>query len=242
MKVRYRDVNISQNEDGAIILRLADTVDGMPYLNKVEVTFLPTIAVINTTAGSVGGQVKAETGSFSEVADGKGVQGEKRYPVTRVYAKAEPGYMIDLSGLEIGNVNAIELRDTADAPATTFRRTRSAITKSVLALDGGGNFSVRLPYTIAGIDDDYAICGKVDVLQNGESGYPSVIAITLMDLPIPVDIGIPFVTAPKKVTSGDKDDKTDSTQENAKETDDGSAIAALKNDKKERIKEERGAE
>lgn len=242
LKVRYRDVNISQNEDGAIILRLADTVDGMPYLNKVEVTFLPTIAVINTTAGSVGGQVKAETGSFSEVADGKGVQGEKRYPVTRVYAKAEPGYMIDLSGLEIGNVNAIELRDTADAPATTFRRTRSAITKSVLALDGGGNFSVRLPYTIAGIDDDYAICGKVDVLQNGESGYPSVIAITLMDLPIPVDIGIPFVTAPKKVTSGDKDDKTDSTQENAKETDDGSAIAALKNDKKDMIKEESGAE
>ena len=63
-----------------------------------------------------------------------------------------------------------------------------------------------------------------------------------MDLPIPVDIGIPFVTAPKKVTSGDKDDKTDSTQENAKETDDGSAIAALKNDKKDMIKEESGAE
>ena len=243
LKERYPEMEISQNEDdGAIVLRLANTVDGMPYLNKVDVTFLPTIAVINTTTGSVGGQVKAETGSFSEVADGKGVQGENRYPVTRVYAKADPGYMIDLSGLEIGNVNAIELQDAADATATTFRRTRSVITKSVLALDGGGNFSVRLPYTIAGIDDDYAICGKVDVLQNGESGYPSVIAITLMDLPIPVDIGIPFVTAPKKVTSGDKDDKTDSTQENAKETDDGSAIAALKNDKKDMIKEDSGAE
>lgn len=243
LKERYPEMEISQNEDdGAIVLRLANTVDGMPYLNKVDVTFLPTIAVINTTTGSVGGQVKAETGSFSEVADGKGVQGENRYPVTRVYAKADPGYMIDLSGLEIGNVNAIELQDAADATATTFGRTRSVITKSVLTLDGGGNFNVRLPYTIAGEEDEYAICGKVDVLQNGKSGYPSEIVITLVDLPIPVDIGIPFAIAPKKETSGDKDEKTGSTQENAEETDDGSTIAAFINEKKNMIKDESGTE
>ena len=218
LKSRYPDMTISQNEDGAIILRLSNKVDGMPYLNKVDVTFLPTIAVINTTAGNVGGQVKAETGNFQEIADGKGLQGEKRYAQTRVYAKAEPGYMIDLSGLEIGNVDAIEVQKTDEPTVATFAAMKTMGQKEPLTLDKGRSFNVCLPYTIAGETDEYAISGSVEVVQSGTNGYPSEIVITLKELSMPVDIGILFVKAPK-IKPVEEDNEEEHTPENIEDKD-----------------------
>ncbi|MGN0376107.1 MAG: collagen binding domain-containing protein, partial [Suilimivivens sp.] len=195
LKSRYPDMEIEQDEDGTIILRLANTVDGMPYLSKVDVTFLPTIAVINTTAENAGGQVRVETGQFSDIADGKGIQGEKRYPETKVYAKADKGYVIDLSEIEIGNVNAI----TTKEPAAMFRRLRAAFEKVKLTLDEQNAFRIQLPYTMADQNDSYALQGKIEILRTGENGAPTEIAMVLDDLPIPIDIGIPFVKEPEPV-------------------------------------------
>lgn len=57
---RVINVNGFLDEDGVIVLRLSDTEEGMPYLSRVEVSFLPTIAVLNTTEGNSVGQVITE--------------------------------------------------------------------------------------------------------------------------------------------------------------------------------------
>ena len=199
LKERYPNMRISQKEDGSVLLILSNIVDGMPYLSKVDVSFKPTIAVINTTEENAGGQVRVENGQFSDTAD-------KRYPETKVYAKADKGYRIDLSKIEIGNVDTIDMPVTAES---INMRAQALSDKKTLVLDKGKTFSIELPYTIAGREDQYTIKGKVTVLKKEMSGYPCEIAITLEELPIPVDIGVLFVKAPALPAPGSENEPED---------------------------------
>ncbi len=89
---RYDRLDISKTDD-TIMLYLSDSTDGMPYLNRVEVEFLPTIAIMNITENQVGGQVKCEGGNFYDDADGKGKHNDSRHVnKTTLYAKAKNGY------------------------------------------------------------------------------------------------------------------------------------------------------
>ncbi len=219
LRRRYPDMEIGQNDDGTIILRLANTVDGMPYLSKVDVAFTPTVAIINTTKENAGGQVKAENGHYSDIADGKGVQGEKRYPETRVYAKADEGYYIDLSHITIGNVDAISLgRQTAAyaSPFIAFAAWTTHISmltgSEELVLGEANSFNITLPYYMAGRIDDYSIHGRVEVLDSRD-GKPTEIAIILEGLSIPVDVGIQF----DKTTTSDEPGEGESSGEQSGE-------------------------
>lgn len=192
LRFRYSDMEIEQNEDGAIILRLADSVEGMPYLSKVDVEFVPTVAIINTTEENVGGKVKAESGQYSDIADGKGTHGEKRYPVTKLYAKADEGYSIDLSEITIGNVGTIAVTNyMASSSAAVYSRARLVTNKEVLSLDNNNSFSLSLPYSMADGSDDYNINGRV-VIENSRDDKPTEIVIYLEGLSIPVDVGVKF--------------------------------------------------
>lgn len=219
LRSRYPDMEIGQTEDGMIVLRLANYVDGMPYLNMVHVLFTPTLAILNTTPGHVGGQVKVENGQFHDSADGKGLQGEKRYPETKVYAKADDGYHVDLTNISIGNVDAdgyqVNRSDKVTGNADTVgEESTETGGKVILTLDETKSFKAQLPYKMAGREDVFTIQGHIEVIESDESGNPSEIVMVLDDMPVPIDVGVLFA---KNETQEDKNDSEVGEDTNADE-------------------------
>lgn len=67
LRSRFPNARIS-GDGSARRLILSDNPADMPMLTRVEVAFLPTIVVENTTSGNRGGQVRVETGDMLAVA------------------------------------------------------------------------------------------------------------------------------------------------------------------------------
>lgn len=188
LRKRYPDFDIGVDIRGAIWLRLANDTEGVPYLNRVFVGFTPTLAVINTSKEAGTGQVQVENGQLHFVADGKGLHGEGRYQEVKVYGKAENGYQVDLNDLSIGLVDTIAGIGLPNI--LTFNG------KVTISLKEDRTFEETLKYEMAGVTGEYVLKGKVEILKTDSAGRPVEIALILENLPIPVDIGIPFVKIP----------------------------------------------
>ena len=227
LRARYDSFEITQDaEQGMIVLYLSDTENGMPYLNEVQVEFIPTVAVVNTTSTRAGGQVKIDGGTFRANSDGIGENNDKRYAgKTIAYASADEGHMVDLTKLRIGNVGSISYNPTAQeaTPASALllraavRHASSTVLLTgsaepiTLALDAENNFEAKIDYTVADDTNTYSIKGTVEVDTRDNLGNPTSIKLVLDSLTIPVDIGIEFkeITA---VTTENQNTNTGNTE------------------------------
>ena len=227
LRARYDSFEITQDaEQGMIVLYLSDTENGMPYLNEVQVEFIPTVAVVNTTSTRAGGQVKIDGGTFRANSDGIGENNDKRYAgKTIAYASADEGHMVDLTKLRIGNVGSISYNPTAQeaTPASALllraavRHASSTVLLTgsaepiILALDAENNFEAKIDYTVADDTNTYSIKGTVEVDTRDNLGNPTSIKLVLDSLTIPVDIGIEFkeITA---VTTENQNTNTGNTE------------------------------
>ena len=227
LRARYDSFEITQDaEQGMIVLYLSDTENGMPYLNEVQVEFIPTVAVVNTTSTRAGGQVKIDGGTFRANSDGIGENNDKRYAgKTIAYASADEGHMVDFTKLRIGNVGSISYNPTAQeaTPASALllraavRHASSTVLLTgsaepiTLALDAENNFEAKIDYTVADDNNTYSIKGTVEVDTRDNLGNPTSIKLVLDSLTIPLDIGIEFkeITA---VTTENQNTNTGNTE------------------------------
>lgn len=228
--VRYPNSAIQMTGNGSIVLTLADTTSGtgLPFLNNVTISFLPTIAVINTTKGAEGGFVKIEGGEYRANSDGIGENSDDRHVnKNKAYASAKDGYYIDLNNIEIGIVDAV-LRKTAKLntdrsgfmnakllPAYSGLGVLRPISYATgasakLNLNADLEFDVIIVYEMAGIHSDYEIAGKINVLTTDSLGRPTEIEMEFTKLPIPIDIGIHFNEPAKPQPSSTPDNGDDS--------------------------------
>ena len=166
---------------GIYTLRLAEGYRGMPFLTEVKVGFYPTLAVENTAPGDQGGQVSIVTKSTAK--DG-------RYPTVTAYGEARSGYAIDLRHLQLSLPNGVSDVYSANRTAVSIR-------------PSGGSFSAAITVPLAGREQEIAITGNVEVLARDDEGRPTKIAVTLNDLPVSLDIGIPFGRAESIPVTGD---------------------------------------
>ena len=178
LKERFPNARITEEGDTRRLI-LADSAEGMPMLTRVEVAFLPTIAVENTTSGDRGGQVRVETGVYSNVGDGL----EQRYVQKTVYGLADSGWMVDLDHLAIG------------IPGSQRGAYSENSTAVPLKLREDGSFSAAVAMELAGCMETVTVTGQVKVLKRDENGNPIQISLTVDSLPGNLDVGIPFETA-----------------------------------------------
>jgi hypothetical protein len=160
-----------------VILHLAHDYTDMPYLTQVLVGFHPSLAVENTTNKDLGGSVEILTNST--VSDG-------RYPSTASYGEAKPGYIVDMNHLQISMPTGVSLSVSQNVNALRIKP------------NSKGLFTVTLSVEIAGVLQDVTVTGQVKVLKRDKAGNPVRISVTLDDLTVPLDIGIPFALAPKE--------------------------------------------
>ena len=173
---RFPNARMEELADGSRRLILADDPADMPYKTHVDVRFIPTILVENTTLNNVSGTVAVEGGSYNNVRDG-------RYPKTLVFGVADEGYMVDMNYLQIGNVGDVHRHYVLNLNAVD------------LDPNGEGFFSSDVTLDIAGEKELMTITGKVTVLTRDTYGNPTSISISVDSLPSCLDIGIPFVKA-----------------------------------------------
>ena len=200
LRRRYADFNIFLNAQNAIVLTLSDKINGMPYLNKVEVGFQPTVAILNRTEKGTlaSGTVQVNNGQESAISDGK--EGN-RYSEQILYATANPGSMIDLSTIMIGNVNAVNTIST-----------RMDGVNEIISLDANNNFTIQLPYFMANKSDDYTVYGNIEIERVDRYGNPIKIKISMNELPLPVDVGVSFT--PAKVVDNGNNENSNHNQQN----------------------------
>ena len=173
---RYPDARVETLSDGSRRLILADKPADMPLYTRVEVKFVPTIIVENTTVYDYFGHVSVENGDYHYIRDHM----DYRYEERTVYGKAKDGCQVAIDHLQIGNVGDV---------SSYWRANWSA---SELELDDYGYFSVDVQVELAGKMPVLTITGKVTVLDRDEWGNPTWAKITLDKVPACLDIGIPF--------------------------------------------------
>ncbi|MCR5273450.1 MAG: Cna B-type domain-containing protein [Lachnospiraceae bacterium] len=228
LRAVYPNFDIYMNSQGAIVLHLAESDDGVPYANEIVVSFVPTIAVINITDDDVGGRVKVDGGTYRSDGDGNGSNGESRYiNKTKLYAKATDGYMLDLSNVKIGEAgcsfsDSSLKKNLLKSASSNNSNNESTDEKNVTAieLDSNKSFSEYLNSSVAGESGTYEVDGNIIVTETDAYGNPTAIEIDLSSLPIPLDVGIKF-TATATVTDGSSTDGGTSTGDDT-ETENGS--------------------
>lgn len=88
-------------------------IDDMQVNVDVEIPFKPTIWIENTTLGDLGGQVKAEGGTYAE--DNSGA----RRTENTVYAKAETYYSVDFDNITINGSSTVYNKTEGTVSVTT---------------------------------------------------------------------------------------------------------------------------
>ena len=186
LKDRFPEAKIEILSTGARRLILASDPSTMPAKTHVDVSFVPTIAVENTTLADADGTVSVSNGSVSNDKDG-------RYEEFTVYGYANEEYRVDLKNLQIGGINSV-------ASQYLFNFGAVAITP-----DENGHFSATLTLPIAGKQETVTVSGTVTVLAIDTYGHATQVAITVNSLPSCLDIGIPFVRSkdPSIAQTGD---------------------------------------
>jgi len=229
LRVRYPDFGIRFNTKGSVVLRLANNTDGMPYLNAVEVGFLPTIAIMNTTAERAGGFVKVDGGTFQRNSDGMHENDDDRYVnQTKVYAQADEGYGIDLEKLQFGIVGSIQV-ETGESKANGIASDGAKMETIYQTINDDNTFSSIVSYEMAGETSEYVIEGSIEVTATDKKDNPTAVTITLDNLPIPVDAGIAFTkvknsTPPKNPDDPGNGDSDPAHQGDVKTYDDTSSL------------------
>lgn len=200
LKARYENFTIRMT-DGIIYLELNQSIQGIPFKNSVNVKFLPTIAVENTTKGNVGGTVQVEGGVANAASDGVEQQdGNARYVQNAVIATAEKGYIIDWKNMTVGTVGSA----SGDVGENTGAK--------VLSPDSSNRFRVwveqepaqsgitRMLRSLLTTQPAIAIDGKVEVLAANSYGEPTKVRIVVDGAggtsKIPLDFGISFIKEP----------------------------------------------
>lgn len=179
----YPDASIELLTDGTVYLRLGSTPIGMPAYTAVDVLFVPTLAVENTTAGNRGGTVQIENGAENNQSDGVPAQdGHSRYTATRIIGKAVNGYCVDIWNLTIG----LPTTSNGDAGKGNFNAVK-------IQFDKNGRFTANIPTTLNGVQTTLQISGTVKLV--GPIGSYTEVEIILDALDIPLDVGIPFAYA-----------------------------------------------
>jgi hypothetical protein len=170
----FADATLERSGD-LITLKLAQDAAGMPYQTQVLVKFLPTLAVENTTRSDAGGKVSIQL--EEKVCDG-------RYPGTTAYGKAASGHIVDMDHLQISLPTGVSGSVKQNAQAVTIKPRAK------------GRFSVTISIEVAGETQRITLSGQVKILKRDGVGNPTKISVTLNGLPVPFDIGIPFIPAP----------------------------------------------
>ncbi len=173
LRTRYPDFDIKINAKNAVVLYLSNRQEGMPYLNRVEVVFIPTIAVWNLTDNRLGGYVKLSEGGYNPEYVGRLAGG------TEAAALADDGYYIDISEIRLG---------------------RAGQTGTLINADSNGRFTISLGEKTARSTASLNVTGSIAVLQSDSFGNPVEAAVTLDELMVPLDIGIIFKKAPEETT------------------------------------------
>lgn len=229
LRARYADFDISINENGVKVLYLSDDEEGMPYLNHVKVEFNPTIAAVNVSPKPEGGKVKVDNGTYQSNSDGKGENGEKRYPSqTTVFAQADSipavtegenqtegkDYYVDIEKLQLAIVDSLvqekeaQDADSEEEPLVSVG-TEAPGVANYLKIQSDNSFSVTLQEFVADVESDYLITGKLVITSKTEAGYVTGIELKLDNLPIPVDVGICFAEIPKAPEKPDEPEEPD---------------------------------
>lgn len=234
LKTRYKDFEIEYDSTNKrVVLYLADKEDGLPYLNEIEIEFRPTVAVINTTDYYAGGMVKVNNGEYQTNSDGKKENGtDDRYvQETIIYAEAEKGYCVDLSSIQIENVDEVVRGLTGQNPDgddnnpdtnTTAKAVKKLMNEilqpvvsyaagSPVSLDSDNTFIKTINYLIDGTVYDYKVSGKVEIEERDAFTNPSKVKLVLSGLPVPIDVGIAFVESKDRrpnISGGNAEDET----------------------------------
>ncbi|MCL2866760.1 MAG: Cna B-type domain-containing protein, partial [Clostridia bacterium] len=159
--------------NGIITLTFANHVLDMPRRVEVDVSFLPTIAVINTTPQQTGGQVHVENGVWNSNHDGIG----NRYVEKTVHGKANDNFVVDLTQITVQSASG-------GFPAVK------------LNLSANGSFKTQFITNLGGVNQVVPVEGRVLVNKRNANGQPIDITIMLDKLPCPVDLGILFLSVP----------------------------------------------
>ncbi|MCR5468730.1 MAG: hypothetical protein K6F37_07205 [Lachnospiraceae bacterium] len=209
LRAVYPNFDIYMNSKGSVVLHLATDRDDCPFKNEINVKFLPTIAVLNTTADYSGGMVMIDGGDYKSDADGYGTDGEYRYVnKTTVYAKAADGYAFDLDNIEMSEARVIE-KMVKNRPASLTGKS-----ENLVSMNGTNSFTTTLESEVAGTTSTYEINGTVVVTNTDEEGNPTEVEINLDSLPVPVDIGVSFKKMASKNGSSTGTDSNTSTDTN----------------------------
>lgn len=164
---------VTEGERVQYTLTLANDAMDMPYETAVKVAFRPTLAVENTTPDDKFGTVAIE--KADRAYDG-------RYPALSVKGRADSGYAVDLSHLQLslpGGVHQCwQLNLSAVGIGTGYY---------------GGRFSTTIRGELAGKIETIPVSGTVTIDRRDGYGNPVEVTITLDSLPLSLDIGIPFV-------------------------------------------------
>ncbi len=177
LRAVFPQAEILHNSEGAIYLKLADSAASLPPQTGVAVTFLPTLAVENTTDGNRGGTVKVEGGVENNRSDGVPAQdGHARYLATVVYGSALSGYTVDYNKLTIG------------VPTTSNGDIGSGNNQAVkIKLGSNKSFTATVQTVLNGTAVSIPVSGRIEMGAGNRS-----IRVILNSLSIPLDIGIPF--------------------------------------------------
>lgn len=192
-----------------IALNLAPDAEEMKKSTVVFVSFAPTLAVENITAESyIGGRVQVEGGTSAENGDGLwNVDGKRPYKATTVSGTAESGYYVDLNSLTIGNLRL---------PVTPFMLRGWGIIGDNVSInpDENGRFTTTHTVVVAGVSEQVTVSGTVLVTE-GTWEKPTAVSIVLDELPIPLEIGIPFAPLNNGDGNGNTGDGENSGGENS---------------------------
>ena len=204
LKEVFPEATLTEVQGGYELLLSRDFLT-MPIRTDVQVKFLPTIAVLNTTgrkaggafvsaymvassaalstAPATGGEVSVEGGHWDKREDGVA----DRYVEQTVYGKAANGYIVDFKNLSLSIPNGVR------APGQGVRLNPKA----------DGSFVVSLSTPLGGETPTVTVRGKVEVLQRNAKGEPLSVSVYIDDMPCPMDVGINFIRSGEP---GDTDD------------------------------------
>ena len=186
---RFPDAAI-QMEGGEIQLVLAPEAAQMPRQTSVEVQFVPTLAVENTTPENQGGMVQTEDGAPSGISDGVvEVDGHSRYVKRSVTGSVQSGWEVDLANLTVG------------LPGTLAGDTGANPEAVLLNPDANGRFLVEIYENIAGVETPVTVSGRIMVEYDSQN-RPVRVSILLDGLPVPLDLGIAFIKQAPDVPDG----------------------------------------
>ncbi|MDL2232946.1 Cna B-type domain-containing protein, partial [Ruminococcaceae bacterium OttesenSCG-928-L11] len=166
-------------ESGAIKLVLAEDVDDMPRQTRIEVEFLPTLAVDNVTADNAGGTVMVEGGTPHTDADGVPEYAGTPYRALSVTGTAMNGYFVSTKRMAVRNLNDLKGQSV------------------LLDIGEDGTFSTLLPTVINGNPVTVAVTGRASYGKDANGNVTEVV-ILLDQLPVPLQIDLAFEPIPVK--------------------------------------------